>query len=273
MAFSISKAFVFLFLLAMTGAAMNATSILAVIYDVGDYSGWTFHVDDDGYKSWTTSKIFHVGDILRFKYDPQYHNVMQVIYPDYISCNTTRPLATYTTGNDFITIKKGGHSYFICGVPGHCGGGGMKLHIHVSPMEPAPAAPTIAPTPSLGATTPAPTPYDHHHKNGDAVVHNVGGFSGWTTIGHVDYKKWAASKTFHVGDILNFKYHTEYHNVMQVTYPDYVSCNATRPLATYTTGDDYITIKKGAHYYFICGVPGHCQNGLKLNIHPSPRAR
>lgn len=36
----------------------------------------------------------------------------------------------------------------------------------------------------------------------NAAVYKVGDSAGWTTIGNVDYKQWAASKTFHVGDII-----------------------------------------------------------------------
>lgn len=40
-------------------------------------------------------------------------------------------------------------------------------------------------------------------KVSHAAVHKVGDSAGWTTIGGVDYKKWAASKTFHVGDVIS----------------------------------------------------------------------
>ncbi|KAK0608911.1 hypothetical protein LWI29_037922 [Acer saccharum] len=35
-----------------------------------------------------------------------------------------------------------------------------------------------------------------------AAVYKVGDSAGWTTIGNVDYKTWAATKTFQVGDII-----------------------------------------------------------------------
>lgn len=35
-----------------------------------------------------------------------------------------------------------------------------------------------------------------------AAVYKVGDSAGWTTIGNVDYKKWASTKTFRVGDII-----------------------------------------------------------------------
>ena len=35
-----------------------------------------------------------------------------------------------------------------------------------------------------------------------AAVYKVGDSAGWTTIGNVNYKQWAAIKTFEVGDII-----------------------------------------------------------------------
>ncbi|XVE66014.1 hypothetical protein DITRI_Ditri08aG0047500 [Diplodiscus trichospermus] len=119
-----------------------------------------------------------------------------------------------------------------------------------------------------------------------AAVYKVGDSAGWTTIGNIDYKRWAATKTFRVGDIilsllhmvnflqwcqdcglkLFFKYNAQFHNVMQVTHPMYKACNVSAPLATYTTGNDSINITRKGHQFFFCGVPGHCQAGQKVDI-------
>ncbi|WRX22381.1 Phytocyanin domain - like 10 [Theobroma cacao] len=127
-----------------------------------------------------------------------------------------------------------------------------------------------------------------------AAVYKVGDSGGWTSIGNIDYKQWAATKTFQVGDIIRNQQpyncfcpesdriaslrkdksggkiqlprEVEYHNVMRVTHPMYRACNATAPLATYTTGNDTITITTKGHHYFLCGVPGHCQAGQKVDI-------
>ncbi|OMP03742.1 Plastocyanin-like protein [Corchorus olitorius] len=99
-----------------------------------------------------------------------------------------------------------------------------------------------------------------------AAVYKVGDSAGWTTIGNVDYKQWSATKTFQVGDVIIFEYNAQFHNVMQVTHPMYKACNATAPLATYTTGNDSITITRKGHHFFFCGVPGHCQAGQKVDI-------
>ncbi|XP_074307170.1 mavicyanin [Silene latifolia] len=99
------------------------------------------------------------------------------------------------------------------------------------------------------------------------AVYKVGDASGWTTIGNVDYKQWAATKTFHLGDVVVFQYNAQFHNVMQVRHAEYKECNASSPIATHTTGNDTITITKHGHYFFLCGVPGHCQTGQKVDIH------
>ncbi|KAK4434018.1 Mavicyanin [Sesamum alatum] len=106
------------------------------------------------------------------------------------------------------------------------------------------------------------------------AVHKVGDSSGWTTIGNVDYRQWAAAKTFQLGDIIVFEYNPQFHNVMQVTHAEYKACNASSPIATHTTGNDSITINTHGHHFFVCGVPGHCQAGQKVDINvlrsPSP---
>lgn len=57
-----------------------------------------------------------------------------------------------------------------------------------------------------------------------------------------------------------------YHNVLEVSRADYRSCNAASPIVTHTSGNDSILIKRKGHYLFICGVPGHCQGGQRVDI-------
>ncbi|CAN0856688.1 unnamed protein product [Linum grandiflorum] len=102
------------------------------------------------------------------------------------------------------------------------------------------------------------------HAHG--AVHKVGDSAGWTTIGSPDYKQWAATKSFQVGDIVQFEYSPQFHNVMRVTHAMYRACNASSPLTTYTTGNDSVSITTRGHHYFICGVNGHCQSGQKVDI-------
>ncbi|KAJ6430032.1 hypothetical protein OIU84_021445 [Salix udensis] len=69
-----------------------------------------------------------------------------------------------------------------------------------------------------------------------------------------------------------FEYNAQFHNVMRVTHAMYKACNTSAPLATYTTGNDSITIKTRGHHFFFCGVPGHCQAGQKSRLpkYPGP---
>lgn len=39
-------------------------------------------------------------------------------------------------------------------------------------------------------------------KLSNAAVYKVGDSGGWTTIGNIDYKLWAATKTFQLGDTI-----------------------------------------------------------------------
>ncbi|KAK9083945.1 hypothetical protein Scep_030416 [Stephania cephalantha] len=58
---------------------------------------------------------------------------------------------------------------------------------------------------------------------------------------------------------------------MQVNPSDFKSCNSTAPpLAVYTSGNDDVTFKMDGNYYFICGAPGHCKAGQKVEIKVVP---
>lgn len=63
-----------------------------------------------------------------------------------------------------------------------------------------------------------------------------------------------------------FTYPPGIHNVLEVKKADYDSCTNSTPIATHSSGDDKIVIKSPGHRFFICGVPGHCAAGQKLNV-------
>ncbi|KAJ4745617.1 Early nodulin-like protein [Rhynchospora pubera] len=99
-----------------------------------------------------------------------------------------------------------------------------------------------------------------------AAVLKVGDDKGWTIVGNVNYSSWASAKKFKIGDVILFEYNKNFHNVMLVSKKDYKSCNATNPIATYNSGNDSITITRSGHNFYICGVPGHCAIGQKVDI-------
>ncbi|XVF86406.1 hypothetical protein PTKIN_Ptkin18bG0037300 [Pterospermum kingtungense] len=100
-----------------------------------------------------------------------------------------------------------------------------------------------------------------------AAVYHVGDSFGWTILGvGYDYQNWAATKKFYAGDTLVFVYSNQFHNVIQVNLKEFKSCNPDSPIARYGKGNDSISLESSGEYYFLCGFPGHCQDGMKLHI-------
>lgn len=102
-----------------------------------------------------------------------------------------------------------------------------------------------------------------HHSS--AIMYNVGDRSSWT-LPSINYNGWAASKVFRVNDVLRFSYSSEIHNVMLVSKLDYDQCTSGRPLAVYSNGNSLVQLSKRGTYYFICGIPGHCEGGMKMQV-------
>ncbi|KAM3384822.1 hypothetical protein ACQJBY_009050 [Aegilops geniculata] len=99
-----------------------------------------------------------------------------------------------------------------------------------------------------------------------AAVYEVGDKLGWTIMGSPDYGAWAASKKFSLGDTLVFTYNKQFHNVIAVSKADYKNCNVTKPTATWATGKDSVVLNTTGHHYFLCGFPGHCAIGQKVDV-------
>ena len=64
-----------------------------------------------------------------------------------------------------------------------------------------------------------------------------------------------------------FQYDPKLHNVIEVkNIAEYRNCDKSSAIATYSSGNDSIPIKTPGHRYFICGFPGHCPAGQKVDI-------
>ena len=63
-----------------------------------------------------------------------------------------------------------------------------------------------------------------------------------------------------------FTYNKQFHNVLAVSKADYKNCNASKPTATWSTGNDSVVLNTTGHHYFLCGFPGHCAAGQKVDI-------
>ncbi|RZC76175.1 hypothetical protein C5167_000294 [Papaver somniferum] len=163
----------------MALAVLCVASSTAEVYKVGDDKGWTTLSPIPDYQKWSSTKDFKVGDSIVFEYSPEMHNVVQVNYTDYKNCNAASPIRTFTSGKDTIPIKRKGHFWYICGIPGHCAMG-QKVDIrvvpHVTQTPPSTTSSPSAPTPSSGpspsaSTAPAPSP-----KKSSAVTISKGLF-------------------------------------------------------------------------------------------------
>lgn len=65
-----------------------------------------------------------------FTYPPG-HTVDEVSASDYKTCTVGNAISSDSSGSTSVSLKTAGPHYYICGVPGHCGGG-MKLSVTVS---------------------------------------------------------------------------------------------------------------------------------------------
>ena len=63
-----------------------------------------------------------------------------------------------------------------------------------------------------------------------------------------------------------FNYNPEMHNVVQLEEGDYNSCTVTSPSKTYKSGNHHIKLSGGGKAFFICSVPGHCEQGMKIAV-------
>ncbi|KAL0916819.1 hypothetical protein M5K25_014360 [Dendrobium thyrsiflorum] len=98
-------------------------------------------------------------------------------------------------------------------------------------------------------------------------IFTVGDSAGWTIgANSPNYSQWASSQTFHVGDTLLFLYNNLFHNVLEVKESDFNACKNSSAIKEYKTGRDSIIITSTGHHYYICGFPGHCQFGQKVDV-------
>ncbi|KAI3852288.1 hypothetical protein MKX03_018933 [Papaver bracteatum] len=97
-----------------------------------------------------------------------------------------------------------------------------------------------------------------------ATDYTVGDTAGWAS--GVDYDTWTSGKTFAVGDKLVFNYGSGAHSVAEVSKTDYEGCSSANAIASESDGATTITLNKEGTRYFICGIPGHCSNGMKLSV-------
>lgn len=81
------------------------------------------------------------------------------------------------------------------------------------------------------------------------------------------FNDWANdNKRFTTGDTLLFDYDNATHNVQQVTEADFTSCNVDAPGKVWYSGHDVVFIAEAGTFYYICGAPLHCLQGMKVAV-------
>ncbi|XP_010476974.1 PREDICTED: uclacyanin 1 [Camelina sativa] len=60
--------------------------------------------------------------------------------------------------------------------------------------------------------------------------------------------------------------------VVEVTKPELDSCQSVKPLITFANGNSIVPLTTPEKRYFICGMPGHCSQGMKLEVNVVPTA-
>ncbi|KAG5625573.1 hypothetical protein H5410_010791 [Solanum commersonii] len=94
----------------------------------------------------------------------------------------------------------------------------------------------------------------------NAATFPAGDDKGWG----FNMNGWPNGKTFNTGDVIEFKYKVDMHNVVKVSKGEYDSCK-TSGGQVYNSGDDKIPLEKGTSY-FICTIGPHCSEGVKTAI-------
>ncbi|XP_008775029.1 chemocyanin-like [Phoenix dactylifera] len=89
----------------------------------------------------------------------------------------------------------------------------------------------------------------------------VGDALGWT----FGVANWPNGKNFQAGDVLVFRYDPQAHNVVAVDAAGYNSCKVGLNSKVYDSGNDRISLQKGANYFF-CSFANHCQMNLKIAV-------
>ncbi|KAA8542314.1 hypothetical protein F0562_023550 [Nyssa sinensis] len=100
-----------------------------------------------------------------------------------------------------------------------------------------------------------------------SVEFDVGGDKGWVVPSSKNdqlYNEWASKNRFKVNDSLHFEYKKD--SVLVVTDEEYDKCRSSHPMFFSNNGDTIFKLDGPGLFYFISGVAGHCERGLKMII-------
>ncbi|CAK9147845.1 unnamed protein product [Ilex paraguariensis] len=106
-----------------------------------------------------------------------------------------------------------------------------------------------------------------HSLTALSVEFEVGGNKGWIIPPSKNvqlYNDWASNNRFKIDDTLHFEYKKD--SVMVVTQEEYEKCKSSHPIFFSNNGDTVYRLDRPGLFYFISGVAGHCERGLKMIV-------
>ncbi|KAF9607783.1 hypothetical protein IFM89_000130 [Coptis chinensis] len=122
---------------------------------VGGDRGWDPASD---LQSWSSNKIFRVGDNIWFTYSAAQESVTELSSKEeFESCDTRNPIKMYTDGVSKVPLDGEGIRYFISSKPENCRNG-LKLHVEVLPKLETQRQPVTSNVRSDLALAAGPTP-------------------------------------------------------------------------------------------------------------------
>ncbi|XP_061352699.1 early nodulin-like protein 4 [Gastrolobium bilobum] len=118
-----------------------------MVFQVGGKDGWVVKPLEE-YNHWARRHVFHVNDILYFKYKEGNDSVLVVKKEDYYSCNITNPIHKMDDGNSTFHLNKLSLFFFISDNVNNCKNG-QRLIITVMSASPAPSPSKVSDSPRL----------------------------------------------------------------------------------------------------------------------------
>lgn len=98
-----------------------------------------------------------------------------------------------------------------------------------------------------------------------AATYTIGAPDGLWDL-QTNYAEWVATRTLHPGDKITFTYSPELHDVVEVSKAGYDACSNANNISAFRSGNDVVALTAVGTRYFLCGLTGHCDSGMKIRI-------
>lgn len=63
-----------------------------------------------------------------------------------------------------------------------------------------------------------------------------------------------------------FTYSPELHDVVEASRAGYDACSSANNISASRTGNDVVALTAVGTRYFLCGLTGHCDSGMKIRV-------